>query len=253
MLVDNETYNMTTIRFDIEMQGVLSKAVFIVCDNNFKNPRYFTAENDEFGDDENVIHFCEVFKDGRQNYGKMIYDENAIEKRITDIFTDKVVTAGMVTKYPKPKAKKKEINVNDEPWLGIRGEMIEEYSKFEPESKLKNVKGIMIFFLEEGSPFKECNLDFDTENIITKFDGEEVTSVEKMHELINKHRPGDKVKVTIDIYDRENDELLSRDYIIILGSKNDDTYELYPDWETINSKIKKYMIEKRHENRQWIV
>ena len=249
LLVDNETYNMTTIRFDIEMKGVLSKAVFIVCDNNFKNPRYFTAENDEFGDDENIIHLCEVYKDGRQNYGKMIYDENAIEKRIIDIFTDKVVTSGMVTKYPKPKAKKKVINVNDKPWIGIRADAIDDWNTYEPDSKLKNVKGMLIFGLEVGSPFKECNLDFDTENIITKFDDEDVTSVEEMRKSINKHKPGDKVKITIDVYDNENDELLSREYIIKIGSKNDDTYEFDLDWDTINSKTNKNVKARNNKNR----
>jgi PDZ domain-containing secreted protein len=98
----------------------------------------------------------------------------------------------------------------------------------------------LIYCLEEGSPFKECNLDFDTENIINKFDGKEVANGEDLKAVIDEHKPGDKVKVTIDVYDNKNDALLPRDYIITIGSKNDETYEIDVDYETV-SKTAQYI------------
>ena len=240
LYVDEEIFNMTIIRFKMELKGILSKAIFIVYDNEFKNPRYFTAERDEFGDDENYIHFCEVYKDGRQNYCQMNYDENAIEKAIIDIYTDKVATMGMVTHHPKAKAKKREINVNDEAWIGVRISFIKNWKKYEPDSKIKNVEGMLIFTLEEGSPFKKCNLSFDTANFLVKFDGVKLTNVDEFKELLKKHKPKDKVIVTINTYDAEMDKFLSSEHKIELGSKNEETYQLVPDLETITPKMDHY-------------
>ncbi len=238
--VDNDTFNLLTIKFDIPMTGILSREIRIAYSNDFKNVRYFTIETDALDEDENNIHFCEVFKGGRENYGQMTYDESVIEKEIIDIYTNKIVTTGMVTKFPKRKPKKNEINKNDKPWIGIRGESISEFNMYEPESKLKNVQGVLIYCLELGSPFKECNLDFDTENIITKFDDKEVANGEALKALIDEHEPGDKVKVTIDVYDSKNDALLPRDYIITISSKNDETYKIDIDYETV-SKTAQFM------------
>ena len=238
--VDNDTFNLLTIKFEIPMSGILSREIRIAYSNDFKNVRYFTIETNALKNNIDEIYFCEVFKGGRENYGEMIYDESAIEKEIIDIYTNKVVTTGMVTKFPKRKPQNNEINKNDKPWIGIRGESISEFNMYEPESKLKNVQGILIYCLELGSSFKECNLDFDTENIITKFDGKEVSSREDLMAVIDEHMPGDKVKVTIDVYDNKNDALLPRDYIITIGSKNDETYEIDIDYETL-SKTAQYI------------
>lgn len=247
LFVDDETFNLTTIRFNIEMKGVLSKAIYIVYDNKFKNKRYFTAEHDEFGDDESVIHFCEVYKDGRQNYGKMDYDEQAIEKKIIDIYTDKVITTGTITKYPKIKEKKKEININDKVWLGIRANNIKKWQNYEPESKIENVEGLLIFGIEVGSPFKECNLSFDTANFITKFDGVKITTADAFVELLKKYKPKDIVIVTIDSYDSDLDKFLSKEYKIVLSSQNEETYELVLDRDSITSKMNHYVSCMKNE------
>ena len=244
--VDNDTFNLLTIKFEIPMSGILSREIRIAYSNNFKNVRYFTIETNASKNNIDEIYLCEVFKGGRENYGEMMYDENAIEKDIIDIYTNKVVTTGMVTKFPKRKPQNNEINKNDKPWIGIRGESISEFNMYEPESKLKNVQGILIYCLELGSSFKECNLDFDTENIITKFDGREVSSGEDLKAVIDEHKPGDKVKVTIDVYDNKNDALLPRDYIITIGSKNDETYEIDIDYETV-SKTAQYIKLRNNE------
>ena len=235
--VDNDTFNLLTIKFEIPMSGILSREIRIAYSNDFKNVRYFTIETNALKNNIDEIYFCEVFKGGRENYGEMIYDENAIEKEIIDIYTNKIITTGMVTKFPKRKPQNNEINKNDKPWIGIRGESISEFNMYEPESKLKNVKGILIYCLELGSSFKECNLDFDTENIITIFDGKEVSSREDLKAVIDEHKPGDKVKVTIDVYDNKNDALLPRDYIITIGSKNDETYKFNIDYETMSKTL----------------
>ena len=235
--VDNDTFNLLTIKFEIPMSGILSREIRIAYSNDFKNVRYFTIETNALKNNIDEIYFCEVFKGGRENYGQMTYDESVIEKEIIDIYTNKIVTTGMVTKFPKRKPKKNEINKNDKPWIGIRGESISEFNMYEPESKLKNVKGILIYCLEEGSPFKECNLDFDTENIITKFDGKEVSNREDLKAVIDEHKHGDKVNVTIDVYDNKNDALLPRDYIISIGSKTDETYKFNIDYETMSKTL----------------
>ena len=240
IFVDNDTFNLLTIKFEIPMSGVLSREIRIAYSNDFKNVRYFTIETDPLSEDVNEIHFCEVFKDGRENYGNMIYDENAIEKVIVDLYTEKVTTTGMVTKYPRPKAKTKEININDEVWMGIRVDFVKNWKNYEPDSKMESVEGMLIFGLEEGSPFKKCNLSFDTANFLVKFDGIKLTNIDEFSELLKKYKPKDKVIVTINTYDAEVDKFLSNEYKIELGSKNEENYVFVLDLESITPKMALY-------------
>ena len=95
----------------------------------------------------------------------------------------------------------------------------------------------------------EFPTEFDGKELIqeiTKFDGKEVKSADELRALIDEHKPGDKVKVTIDVYDNKNDALLPRDYIITIGSKNDETYEIDIDYETV-SKTAQYIKLRNNE------
>ena len=237
--VDNDTFSIFKIKFNIEMQKVLSKSVYFVYDNEYKNCRYFTAEYDEYID-EDCIEFCEVHKNGRENYGIYQYDDKVIESLITNIYTDNMETISYVTKRPSKK-EKKEINVNDEPWLGIRVDAVIDLKKIEPSSKIDKIEGFLILFLEHGSPFKELNLDFNTANFLTEFDGNKITDLESFSKLLRQYKPGDKVKIKILSYDNSIDDFLSKEYVITVNSKNDKTYKETIDIETCTQKMQNYL------------
>ena len=67
-----------------------------------------------------------------------------------------------------------------------------------------------------------------------------LTSIDEFKKLLKKYKPKDKVIVTINTYDAEVDKFLSNEYKIELGSKNEETYEMIPDLESITTKMKHY-------------
>ena len=236
---DNDTFSIFKIKFNIKMQRVLSKSVYFVYDKEYKNCRYFTAEYNE-NIDNDYIFFCEIHKNGRENYGTYKYDDKVIESLITNIYTDNMETFSYVTKRPS-KIEKKEINVNDKPWLGIRADIVNDFKIIEPSSKISKTEGLLIFFLELGSPFKELNLDFNTANFLTEFDGNKITDVESFSKLLQQYKPGIRVKVKILSYENSIDDFLSKEYMITLSSKNDKTYKETIDLETYTQKMYEYL------------
>ena len=73
--------------------------------------------------------------------------------------------------------------------------------------------GVIIQYVEEGSAAEKAGLQqFD---IITKFDGQSVTSVEDIQDLLQYYRAGEKVTITIAY--QENRKYVEHDIEITLG------------------------------------
>lgn len=80
------------------------------------------------------------------------------------------------------------------PYIGIAGiDITDEVIKNNPTYKL--VKGVYIRSIEDFSPAQKAGLKAG--DIITKADGTEVDSVEKLNEIKNKHNVGDTMELTI--------------------------------------------------------
>jgi len=80
------------------------------------------------------------------------------------------------------------------PYIGITGiDITDEVIKNNPTYKL--VKGVYIRSIQDFSPAQKAGLKAG--DIITKADGTEVDSVEKLNEIKNKHNVGDTMELTI--------------------------------------------------------
>ena len=80
------------------------------------------------------------------------------------------------------------------PYIGIAGiDITDEVIKNNPTYKL--VKGVYIRSIQDFSPAQKAGLKAG--DIITKADGTEVDSVEKLNEIKNKHNVGDTMELTI--------------------------------------------------------
>ena len=82
---NNKNINITIIKFNIKLIGILSKAIFITYNNNYKKVRYFTAENDTQDKNNKNIFLCEINKKGRKNHGGMVYNEDIILNKIIEV------------------------------------------------------------------------------------------------------------------------------------------------------------------------
>ncbi len=68
-------------------------------------------------------------------------------------------------------------------------------SEMVKEKKLKNMKGVFISGVNDGSAAKEAGIKEN--DIVVKIDGIEVNSASELQELVGQHRPGDKVEVNL--------------------------------------------------------
>ena len=84
------------------------------------------------------------------------------------------------------------------PSLGISGVSLDEYSSYELymyriQTNLN--KGIYVANVQQGSAADEAGIQVG--DVITKFDGEEITSYKEFLTMLYSKKPGDKVKMTI--------------------------------------------------------
>lgn len=98
-------------------------------------------------------------------------------------------------------------------YLGVSLQPID--SKLAEEKKLKNTYGVYIENVSSGSAAEEAGIKRG--DVVTKVDGVPVKSVPELQEQIAKHRPGDKVNVTVV---RNGEEKI---YAAVLENKNGTT------------------------------
>ena len=76
--------------------------------------------------------------------------------------------------------------------------------------------GVCVVKVYEGSAAAEAGIQKG--DIITKFDGHDISSMEEVQELLQYHAAGTKVTITISRAD--NGQYVEQDIEVTLGSKN---------------------------------
>ncbi len=78
-------------------------------------------------------------------------------------------------------------------YLGVSA--IEITASFAKEKNIKDVRGLYIAVVEEGSGAAQAGIEVG--DILTAIDGEEINSSARMLEILNNHRPGDVLNLTV--------------------------------------------------------